>query len=252
MTDQARIGDNAYGDIYAAAYDGLFADRDDVELVSAVLHELAGDGDVIEFGVGTGRLAIPLSRRGHRVYGVDNSRAMLDRLAAKPGSSGVIPILGDFADVTVGKPVSLVFSAFSTLYLSGTQEAQVRTFRNAAAHLARGGKLLVEAFVHDRSRFVRNQEITGLGIGASSAVMQIALLEPVNQIIHTQRITLTPGGATLLPNRLRFIHPSEMDLMARLAGMELADRWADWERRPFQADSTNQIAVYTKVSDHPI
>lgn len=251
MTGPVQLGDNAYGDIYAAIYDDLFANRDDVEQVATILHELAGNGDVIEFGVGTGRIAIPLSQRGHRVYGVDNSRAMLDALAAKPGSAAVIPVLGDFADVAVGQQVPLVFSAFSTIYLPGTQEAQVRTFRNAAAHLARGGKLVVEAFVHDRSRFDRNQEITGLGIGASSAVMQISLLEPVTQVIHTQRITLTPGGATFLPNRLRFIHPSEMDLMARLAGLELVDRWADWEKRPFAADSTNQIAVYARTVDPP-
>jgi SAM-dependent methyltransferase len=249
MLHGQRIGDNAYGDRYAAVYDELFANRDDVCRVSTVLHDLAGDGDVVEFGVGTGRLAIPLAQRGHRVYGVDNSQAMLDVLKAKPGSERVTPILGDFATVTVGRPVSLVFAAFSTIYLPGTQDAQVQTFQNAAAHLAPGGKFLVEAFVHDRTRFVNNQEIVATRVGDSLATLQIGVLDPAAQIIITQRMTFTKEGTTFLPNRLRFIYPAEMDLMARLAGLALVERWSDWERRPFLAASENQIAVYAKVSD---
>jgi SAM-dependent methyltransferase len=248
MAKDHRLGDNAYGDLYAADYDSLFADRDDVSLVTSVLHELAGPGDVIEFGAGTGRLAIPLSKRGHRVYGVDNSQAMLDALRAKPDSQGVTPVLGDFGSVTVGKPVSLVFSAFSTLYLLGSPEAQTQSFRNAAAHLAVGGKFLVEAFVHDRTRFVNNQEVVAMDIGEAAATLQIGLLEPAAQIIRTQRMTFTPDGIKFLPNRLRFVYPAEMDLMARLAGMTLESRWCDWDRHPFESSSSNQIAVYRKVS----
>ncbi|MDP2324902.1 MAG: class I SAM-dependent methyltransferase [Gammaproteobacteria bacterium] len=247
MAKDDRLGDNNYGDKYAAVYDDLFANRDDVSLVTAVLHELAGNGDIIEFGVGTGRLAIPLSQRGHRVYGVDNSQVMLDALKAKPGSQSVTPVLGDFGTVAVGKPVALVFSAFSTIYLLGTPEAQLQNFRNAAAHLAVGGRFIVEAFVHDRTRFINNQQVVATEIGESHATVQISLLEPAKQIIRTQQMTFTPAGISFLPNRLRFIYPAEMDLMAQLAGMALEYRWRDWERRPFEASSTNQIAVYTKV-----
>ncbi len=252
MSRDTRLGDNTYGDVYAAIYDELFAQRDDVELVASVLHELAGDGAVIEFGVGTGRLAIPLSLRGPRVYGVDNSTAMLDQLRAKPDSAGVVPVLGDFATVRIDQPVSLVFSAFSTLYLLGDQDLQVQVFRNAANHLARGGRLLVEAFVHDRRRFATNQEVVAANLGSERATLKIAVLEPAAQLIHTQHLTFTPSGTTFLPNRLRFIHPSEMDLMARLAGLELESRWADWHRHPFTGQSDSQIAVYTKVADGPL
>jgi len=252
MAQGERIGDNSYGDLYAAVYDDLFSRRDDVDLVASVLHELAGDGDVIEFGVGTGRLAIPLSRRGHRVYGVDNSSAMLEQLRLKPDSAGVVPVLGDFATVRINEPVSLVFSAFSTIYLPATQEAQVDMFRNAAAHLRPGGRLLVEAFVHDRRRFPNNQEIVAANLGREQATLKIGVLEPASQIIHTQHISFSPGGMTFLPNRLRFIHPSEMDLMGRLAGLRLETRWSDWHRAPFDNSSSNQIAVYTKVADGPL
>lgn len=249
MAQGDRFGDNSYGDLYAAVYDGLFARRDDVDLVASVLHELAGNGDVIEFGVGTGRLAIPLSRCGHRVYGVDNSPAMLEQLRSKPDSNRVVPVLGDFATVRIDEPVSLVFSAFSTIYLPATQEAQVEMFRNAARHLRPGGRLLVEAFVHDRRRFPNNQEVVAANLGPEQATLKIGILEPATQIIHTQHVTLTPGGTTFLPNRLRFIHPSEMDLMGRLAGLRLESRWSDWRRTPFDNSSSNQIAVYTKVAD---
>jgi SAM-dependent methyltransferase len=253
MATATRIGDNQYGDLYAADYDSLFGDRDDLDLVCALLNELAGDGDVIEFGVGTGRLAIPLAARGRRVYGVDNSPKMLSALAAKPGAERVVPVLGDFVDIKVEAKASLVFSAFSSIYLVGTQDAQVNTVRNAAAHLPVGGKFLIETFVHDRTRLTNDQEVVITRLEERAVGLRLGIYDPATQMIRTQKVSLDADGrVSFLPNRLRVIPPAELDLMARLAGMRLQSRWSDWERHPFDASSTNQIAVYEKVADHAI
>jgi SAM-dependent methyltransferase len=252
MTDTSRLGDNTYGDAYADVYDAMFEDREDTSVVAGLLHDLAGAGDVIEFGVGTGRLAIPLAARGHRVYGVDNSKKMLDRLVAKPGAGGVTPVLADFVDAKIDARASLVFCVFHTIYLLGTQDAQVRTFVNAAAHLPVGGRFVVEAFVHDRRKLADDQEVVVTHIQERSATIRLGIFDPATQTIRTQKVTIDSDGVSFLPNRLRVIHPPELDLMARLAGMRLESRWSDWERRPFDAHSNNHIAVYQKVAAHAI
>ena len=236
-----------YGDIHAPSYDALFDGREDVELVARTLHELVADGtDALELGVGTGRLAIPLSARGVRVHGVDHSEPMLERLRAKVGPERVVPVRGDFRTVRVEAPVSLVFCAFSSLFMLPDQDAQVRTVANAAAHLGPGGRLLVECFVHDRTRFVNDQEIVALDVADDSATFRMTVLAPNDQVLRIQKVGLAGGEVRFLPNRLRFVYPSELDLMARLAGLEPEFRWSDWERRAFTARSANLVAVYRK------
>jgi SAM-dependent methyltransferase len=206
---------------------------------------------VLEFGVGTGRLALPLAQQGLKVYGMDNSEAMLERLRAKPGADGIVAILGDFASsrVEAEAPFSLVFSAFSTLFLLGTQEAQVECFMNAARHLRTGGYFVVEGFIHDRSRWQQLQEVVTTRIAENSVALRVGQLDPVNQIIRTQHLDFSSDGIAFRPNRLRFIYPSEMDLMARLAGLTLRERWGSWSKASFTADSGTQIGVYEKVSN---
>ena len=253
--DLGIIGDNAYGDVHAQGYDALFGDRDDVRAVADVLHGLAGDGaPALEFGVGTGRLAIPLARLGHRVHWVDNSRAMLERLeekVAEVGDADVVGVLGDFSHARVFEPVSLVYCAFSTLFLPGTQALQLATLANAAAHLELGGRMLVEFFVHDRTRFTDCQQTSVERIDEGGARLHVARLAPNAQTIHMQKIELGADGTRFVPNRLRFIYPAELDLMARLAGFEVSARWSNWARAPFEDRSENLIAVLTKVADGP-
>ena len=242
---------SGYGDIHASSYDLLFGDRDDTERVAEVLHALADGGEALEFGVGTGRFAIPLARLGTRVHAVDNSTAMLDILRDKLGDEPVVPILGDFRDVRVDAPVSLVFCAFSTLFLMEDQAMQVDVMRNAAAHLEVGGRVLIETFVHDRTRFTNNQETVAVEVGVDSAIMRLTMLAPNEQVLRIQKFGMGVEGITVLPNRLRFVYPAELDLMARLAGLEREIRWRDWEQHEFTATSDNLIAVYRKVGDGP-
>ena len=242
---------SGYGDIHASSYDRLFGDRDDTERVAEVLHALADGGEALEFGVGTGRLAIPLARRGTRVHAVDNSEAMLRILADKLDGEPVVPIRGDFRTVRVEAPVSLVFCAFSTLFLMEDQAMQVDCLRNAAANLEVGGRVLIECFVHDRTRFVNNQETVAVEVGVDSAVMRLTMLSPNSQVLRIQKFGMGLAGITVLPNRLRFAYPAELDLMARLAGLEPEVRWRDWEQHAFSESSDNLIVVYRKVADGP-
>jgi SAM-dependent methyltransferase len=248
----ARIGDNAYGEIYAASYDDLFQERDDLALVSSVLATLAGNQSALEFGIGTGRIALPLAARGVRVTGIDNSPDMLSRLQAKPGAEQITAVLGDCTTDHVEGVFDLVFIAFSTIYLFEDQDAQVRCFQNAARHLRPGGVFLVEGFVHDRSRWQNRQEAVTTHVSDHSVSLRFGALDPVRQLIRMQQVEITAGGITMRPNRLRFIYPAEMDLMARLAGMRLRDRWSDWSGAPFGAESGTQIAVYEKVAEAPL
>ena len=249
---------DGFGDLHAPSYDALFAGRDDPETVGRLLHALADGGEALEFGIGTGRLAIPLARLGTRVHGVDNSREMLRILEGKLGAGdcdvpegAIVPIRGDFREVRLEAPVSLVFCAFGTLYLMPDQEAQLAVLRNAAANLEVGGRLLVEGFVHDRSRFVNEQEVVAVDVGLETATVRLTLLAPNDQTLTIQKLAVGPRGTSLLPNRLRFVYPAELDLMARLAGLEREARWSGWDRAPFGPKSTNMVVVYRKRAGGP-
>lgn len=242
-----QLGDSNYGDIYAPIYDALFGNRDNLDLVTHVLAGLAGDEPILELGIGTGRIALPLAARGLQVYGIDNSEAMLERLNAKPYAERMVTRVGDMAVDGFDIPFGLVFVAFSTIYLIHTQERQVETFRNAARHLRPGGVFVVEAFVHDRTRWTHLQETLTTHVEPECVTLRVGTLDPMTQIIAMQQIDLSPAGLAFRPNKLRFIYPSEMDLMAQLAGLRLRERWGDWHGSAFTATSSTQIAVYEKV-----
>jgi SAM-dependent methyltransferase len=244
-----KIGESNYGDDWAYIYDDLFANRDDLAVVGNTLAALANGGPVLEFGIGTGRLALPLAARGLKVHGIDNSQAMLDKLRAKPGAENITTLLGDCTKDRMEGEFSLVFIAFTSLFLMGPQDVQVECFMNAARHLRIGGVFLVEAFVHDRTRFLQLQEVVTTKVGDNVVGFRVGMLDGVNQVLRTQHIELTPEGIKFRPNWLRYIYPSEMDLMARLAGLKLRTRWSSWSGAPFTSDSGTQIAVYEKVSE---
>jgi SAM-dependent methyltransferase len=242
-----KHGDNTYGDDYASVYDHLFEDRDNLYQVGETLAALAGNGPVLEFGIGTGRLAVPLAERGIKVVGIDNSESMLKKLREKPEAKGITGVLGDCTQDRIEGDFSLVFVAFSTLYVFENQETQVRCFENAAWHLKPGGLFLVEAFVHDRSRWHFGQETTTTKIEHEFASVRVGLHDPLTQLIKLQYMDFTPQGIKFRPNRLRYVWPSEMDLMARIAGLRLKERWGGWDRSPFTSESNSQVAVYEKI-----
>lgn len=249
-----EYGPSTYGDRIADVYDEWHAARDGYDAMGtttavAVLADLAaegGGGAVLELGIGTGRLALPLAARGVAVSGIDASQAMVDRLRAKPGGDAVPVTIGDFADVAVDGPFSLVFVAFNTFFALLTQEDQVRCMANVADRLAPGGLFVVEAFVPDLGRFQDDRALSVLSVDADRVVLDAGVHDPTTQTIDVNHVVLTEAGTRLQPIRLRYAWPSELDLMARLAGLALRDRWGGWDRGPLTARSRGAVSVYLR------
>ncbi len=233
-----------YGERWASVYDELHAAMDPTAAADT-LARLGGDGRVLELGVGTGRLALPLAERGVAVHGIDASEAMVARLRDKPGGTSIPVTVGDFALVPVPGEYSLIYVVFNTFFALLDQDRQVECFRNVAERLAPGGAFVLECFVPDLSRFGRaGQAVQARGVEADRADLEVSRHEPVSQRVNSQLVTICETGVVLRPVVLRYAWPAELDLMARLAGLHLRDRWAGWSGEPFSADSRMHVSVY--------
>jgi SAM-dependent methyltransferase len=236
-------GPETYGDRIADVYDGIYQNPDTDEAVET-LAELAGGGPVLEFAIGTGRLALPLAERGLKVQGIDASEAMVEKLRGKPGGDRIPVTMGDFADVDVEGQFSLIFVAFNTLFALLTQEDQLRCFENAAARLADDGVFVIEVFFPDLARFDRGQRMQATAVDADRVMLDASRHDPVAQRVDSSHIVITEAGMKLYPVIVRYAFPPELDLMARLAGLHLRERWGGWRREPFAASSQRHVSVY--------
>ena len=243
--------ENHFGEEVASRYDSS-AENDPMfspELIDPVvdfLVELAGDGRALELGIGTGRIAIPLAERGVAVHGIDLSEAMVARLRAKPGAESIAVTMGDFATTTVGGRFSLAYLVFNTIMNLTTQDEQVACFQNVAAHLEPGGCFVIEVALPDLQRLPPGERYrpfrvteTRLGFDEYDVVLQ-------GLISH--HYAARDGKLDVLSMPFRYVWPSELDLMARLAGMTLRERWSGWKREPFTAESTKHVSVWQKES----
>ena len=237
-------GPSTYGDRIASIYDEWHPVTEDAEQAADVLAGLAGNGPALELAIGTGRIAIPLSARGVSVRGIDASAAMVAKLRERPGGAGIPVEPGDFADVDVDGRFRLIFVAFNTIFLLLTQEEQVRCFRNAAAHLEPGGAFVIEAFVPDLTMYAAGQRVAATSVGVDHVRLDAGKHDPASQRVDATHVVIRDGDVRLYPVRLRYAWPSELDLMAELAGLRRRDRWADWNRAPFEASSGTHVTVY--------
>jgi hypothetical protein len=245
-----KYGPSTYGDRFAEIYDDWVAERGlGTDAAVAFLAELAGSGAVLELAIGSGRVALPLAERGIDVQGIDASEAMVARLRAKPGGERIRVTIGDFADVAVEGRYTLVYVVFNTLFALQTQEAQIRCFRNVAAHLADGGIFAVEAFVPDLTRFDRDQRIETERVGLDDVWLGLARHYPAEQRVESQHVLLSDGAIQLYPVQIRYAYPSELDLMARLAGLRLRDRFDGWKREPFTGATATCVSVYGRADE---
>ena len=234
-----------YGDRIADVYDAFHAEMGlDTEGTVEVLAELAGDGPVLELAIGTGRVALPLAERGIEVHGIDASERMVEKLREKPGGDSIPVTIGDFADVGVEGRFSLVYLVFNTLFGLQTQEDQVRCFANVAEHLADDGLFVIEVFVPDPGRFDRNQRVNVARVRPDEVFLDVSRWDPIAQRSETDHVVVTEEGIKLYPVSLRMAWPAELDLMARLAGLELKHRWASWKKDDLDARSGAHISVY--------
>jgi SAM-dependent methyltransferase len=208
------------------------------------LLELAAGGTALELAIGTGRVAIPLAERGLTVHGIEASEEMVAKLRAKPGGNAIPVAIGDMADMRLSGTFDLIYLVFNTIFNLTTQEAQVRCFKNAAQHLSDKGVFVVETVVPDLSEYRDGQRMKGSWTTIDSARFEIAIHDRVAQTVAFQRIIISEERTQMTPHFMRYAWPSELDLMAQLAGLKRRDRWAWWDRSPFTANSKSHVTVY--------
>ncbi|MFD8372928.1 class I SAM-dependent DNA methyltransferase [Streptomyces sp. NPDC059688] len=240
--------DGYFGEAVAARYDEssaeMFAD-DVVEPVAGFLAGLAGDGGrTLEFGVGTGRIALPLARRGVEVHGIELSRAMLRRLRDKPGGDAIGVTVGDFASAKVDGVFSVAYLVYNTIMNLTSQDAQVDCFRNAAEHLAPGGCFVVEVGVPDLRRLPPGQDAVPFRVDGGR--LGFDLYDVATQSMSSHHVEVVDGRGRYLEIPFRYVWPAELDLMARIAGLRLRERWDGWTREPFTGDSRQHVSVWEK------
>lgn len=233
-----------YGDAIAGDYDRLYGERPDAEPAATLLSGMAAGGRALELGIGTGRVAIPLAARGVEVHGIDASAAMIRHLNGKPAAAGIHAAVGDFADMAMDTRFELIYAVFSSFFGLTTQEAQVRGFGRVAEHLADAGVFVLEAFVPDPSRYTQGRYVGLTHLETDFAGIDLSLHDHVAQTVRTQHVLMETSGTRLFPSLIRYAWPSELDLMARLAGLRLRDRWSDWSCSPFTSASRNHVSVY--------
>ena len=241
-------GPSTYGERIASVYDAWVEPIVGVKTEPAVafLAELAGGGPALELGIGTGRVALPLAAQGVSVAGIDASEAMVSHLRAKPGGADIPVTIGDFGEVMVEGTFRLIYVVFNTFFVLLEQDHQVRCFRNVAARLGEDGVFVIEAFVPDPSLYDRGQRVSATRVEVDRLALDASRIDVATQRITSMHLFVGSEGLAMWPVQLRYAWPSELDLMARLAGLELRERYASWAREPFTSSSGAHVSVYAK------
>ena len=236
-----------FGEDVAARYDDSTDEQFDPAVIDRTvdfLAQLAGDGPALEFGSGTGRIALPLAARGVTVRGIELSEAMTARLRAKPGADAIDVTIGDFATTQVEGTFSLVYLVFNTISNLTTQAQQVDCFRNAAAHLEPGGTFVIEVGVPSLQRLPPGETVVPFHV--SEDRLGFDEYDIANQGLISHHLVIVDGRAIRNSIPFRYAWPAEFDLMARLAGMSLRERWSDWGREPFTSTSSKHVSVWAR------
>jgi SAM-dependent methyltransferase len=210
------------------------------------LAEQAGGGTALELTIGTGRVALPLAAAGIEVHGVDASPDMVRAMRQKPGGADIPVTISDISDFTLGREFDLVYLLLNGLYWLQTQEDQLRCFQTVAAHLRPGGRFVIEGFVPDPSRFGSGSPHVH-AVGIDQVWLEAGTHDAVNQRVTENHIVIRENGIRLYPSVIRYAWPSELELMARLAGLSRTARYADWAATPYGNGADNHIAVYQKT-----
>jgi SAM-dependent methyltransferase len=249
MTDEDYT-DATYGDGIAEIYDDLYAGSFGNDTAGAVsfLKELAGDGPALELGIGTGRVALPLAEAGVEVHGIEASEAMLAKLKAKPGGDRISVTVGSFADFSLQTRFRLVYVVFNTFFGLLTQDEQVDSFEAVRRHLTPDGVFAMQAFVPDVTRFdVHNQRVAAESVGIDEVMLETSTHDPFAQRTDSAYVRIHDSSIRMYPVRIRYAYVSELDLMARLAGLRLRERWGDWGRQPYPSLRWTHVSVWEQL-----
>jgi SAM-dependent methyltransferase len=236
-----------FGEEVAARYDETSDDMFEGTVVNATadfLAELAGDGPALELGIGTGRIALPLAERGVAVHGIDLSEAMVARLRAKPGGDRIPVTIGDFATTRVDGEFSVGYLVYNTINNLTTQDEQVACFENVAAHLRPGGCFVIEVGVPSLQRLPFGETVRPFHV--SETRLGFDEFDVVNQGLVSHHLRAVDGTFEKRSIPFRYVWPAELDLMARLAGMTLRERWGGWNREPFTRLSTKHVSAWQR------
>jgi SAM-dependent methyltransferase len=239
-----------FGEHDAELYDRSSGEEFDPAVISATvdfLVEQAGDGRALELGIGTGRIALPLARRGVDVRGIDLSQPMVEQLRAKPGGAEIGVTIGDFSTARVEGEFSLAYLVFNTIENLTTQDAQVACFRNVASHLGPGGRFVIECAIPDLRRLAPGERTVVFDL--SDDHWGIDEYDVVNQGLVSHHFTRIGDGIEYSSGPFRYVWPSELDLMARMAGLALVESWSGWRREPFTGESRKHISVWERTVD---
>jgi SAM-dependent methyltransferase len=242
--------DGYFDERVAARYDESAAEMFDPAVVDPVIDllvEIAGSGRALELGIGTGRIALPLTQRGVPVHGIELSKAMVARLRAKPGGEDIGVTIGDFATTTVDGAFSVAYLVFNTILNLTTQAGQIACFRNVAAHLEPGGCFVIEVGVPELQRLPPGETIRAFHV--SETRWGFDEYDVARQGLTSHHFEIVDGRVERNSIPFRYAWPSELDLMAQLAGMRLRERWGGWKREPFTSDSRKHVSVWEKPAD---
>lgn len=240
-------GPATYGDRVAGVYDEWYAELPfggDLAATVSFLQELAAGGNALELGIGTGRVALPLRMAGVDVHGIDASGAMVERLRGKPGGADIPVTIGDFRDFSLRMRFRLVYVVFNTFFSLLTQDDQVACMRAVARHLDDDGVFVMEAFMPDPARFDRGQRVSAIRVEPDVVALEVSKHDALSQRTDSQHLVLQPDGVRLYPVKIRYAYVSELDLMAKLAGMQVRERWADWDRTELSSESPKHVSVW--------
>jgi SAM-dependent methyltransferase len=233
----------------AASYDAASADMFDPAVVNATvdfLADLATGGAALELGIGTGRIALPLSQRGVQVHGIELSPAMAERLRAKAGADDIGVTIGDFATTRVDGSFRLAYLVYNTIMNLTSQDEQVECFRNVAAHLEPGGCFVIEVGVPDLRRLPPGETVRAFSVSPTYVGFD-EYTDMTAQISYSHHYRVMGDKLEVFSAPYRYVWPSELDLMARIAGLTARERWSGWHREPFTGESTSHVSVWEKV-----
>lgn len=220
-----------------------------IDPVVDFLVDLAGGGRALELGIGTGRIALPLARRGVPVIGIELSKAMVAELRAKPGGDQIPVTIGDFSTTTVDGAFSVAYLVFNTIMNLTTQAAQVACFQNVAAHLAPGGCFVIEVGVPGLQSLPPGETIKAFHV--SETRLGFDEFDVANQGLISHHFEVVDGSLEQVSIPFRYAWPAEFDLMAEMAGLRLRERWSGWKREPFTSDSRQHVSVWEKPAQEP-